>query len=177
MNFLANTKTNTIDTNGRVSITNLRAYNLHFRAIESERDIKIPANAKGYRNLTFNVVDSKVMSGNPFFTGDDSMGKNACIIIDDINIRDYMFGVTETKESSAINSYVLSEKSVADLMKIKDVKKFKEELSKYVSDEGDKQTLITLSENLISEATVAQKSAIEKITGYKFNPKKEEGIE
>lgn len=175
MNFLANTKT--IDTNGRVSITNLRAYNLHFRAIESERDIKIPANAKAYRHLTFNEVDSQVKSGNPFFTGDDSKGNNACIVIDDVDVRNYMFGVTDTKEASTINSWVLNADSVRDLLKITNAKKLTEELKKYVIDEGDKQTLITLSEDLISGATVAQKTAIEKITGYKFNPKKEEGIE
>lgn len=158
-----------IDTNGRVSITNLRDYELHFAAIEGHSDIKIPAHAKNYRRLTFNEVDSQVKSDNKFFTGTDGKGANANIIIDDADVRNYIFGVT-AEDVKDINTYVLSEETVSALLKIKDIKKFKAELSKYVVDEGDKRTLMVLATKVgIDKATVAQKTAIEKITEYSFS--------
>lgn len=162
-----------VNTEGRIAITNLRGYALHFRDSDNRSDIRIPAGVRGWKGLTYREVENQVAMGNKMFTGNDTKGSNARIIIDDEAARKAIFHIDDVKE---LNTDTLSLSSVKALLKITDMRKFRTEITKYVSNEGDKQAFIDLATQAgIDKATVAQKNAIEKITGYKFSKQAEDG--
>lgn len=163
----------TINTEGRIAITNLRGYALHFRDSDNRSDIMIPAGVKGWKGLTYREVENQVAMDNKMFTGSDTKGSNARIVIDDESVRKAIFHIDNIDE---LNTKTLSLDSVKNLLKITDIKAFRAEITKYVNNEGDKQAFIDLASQAgIDKATVAQKNAIEKITGYKFSKKAEDG--
>lgn len=170
MNKMAN---NTINTDGRVAITNLRNYALHFRDSENRSDIVIPAGVKRWNGLTYREVENQVAMNNVMFTGIDSKGSNARVYIEDESVRNAIFHISDSKE---LHNNTLTLDNVKKMLALKDIKKFRTEIAKCVHNEGDKQTLVDLATQAgIDKATVAQKNAIEQLTGYKFSPMAENG--
>lgn len=89
---------NTINTDGRIAITNLRNYALHFRDSENRSDIVIPAGVKRWNGLTYREVENQVGMNNVMFTGVDTKGSNARIFIEDEAVRNAIFHITNSKE-------------------------------------------------------------------------------
>lgn len=164
---------NTINTDGRIAITNLRNYALHFRDSENRSDIVIPAGVKRWNGLTYREVENQVGMNNVMFTGVDTKGSNARIFIEDEAVRNAIFHITNSKE---LHTDTLTLDNVKKMLALKDIKKFKAEIEKCIHNEGDKQALIDLATQAgIDKATVAQKNAIEQLTGYKFSTMAENG--
>lgn len=110
---------------------------------------------------------------NVMFTGIDTKGSNARIFIEDEAVRNAIFHITNSKE---LHTDTLTLDNVKKMLALKDIKKFKTEIEKCIHNEGDKQTLIDLATQAgIDKATVAQKNAIEQLTGYKFSTMAENG--
>jgi len=153
----------------RVSIDNLRSWNLDFRATESNRDITIPANVKGYKQLTVAEIDGQVKMGNLFFVGKDGFGNNADIRINDKAVVAFVFGEgSEEDESPA--STLLTKESVSVLLNASPKAKFQEQLEKLVATEAEKKTIIPMAKEVGIDNVEAYKiAAIEKISGYKFD--------
>ena len=75
----------------RVFIENTRNWSVGFRAIESAKDIVIPASAKKYAQLNVAEVMAQIQFGNVMFCGIDGIGNNAYLKILDNDIRKYVF--------------------------------------------------------------------------------------
>lgn len=150
----------------RVSIDNLVSWDCHFRATEAERDIVIPANVKGYKQLTLAEIDGQVKMGNGFFCGTDSYGGNASIKINDKEVKDFVFGISENEEKST----QLDLNTVKDLLSVKTKTAFVDKLKKVVATEAEKKMIIPLAiEAGIEDCESFKTVEIEKYTGFKFD--------
>ena len=150
----------------RVFIENTRSWNLGFRAIESQRDITIPANAKKYAQLNVAEIMAQIQEGNVMFCGTYGMCNNAYLKILDDDIRKYVFSLDETDDSEPI---ILDEKSVKELLEINNKNEFKKRLSELVVTEGDKKMIVPLAKKVgIEEVAGYKRTEIENISGYTF---------
>lgn len=151
----------------RVSIDNLRNWNLDFRATEANRDISIPASVKGYKQLTVAEIDGQVKMGNLFFVGKDGLGNNADIKINDPAVVKFVFG--EGTDDEVPSETLLTLDSMKELLKTSPKAKFEEGLNKLVTTEAEKKTVIELAKEAgIEEVEGYKKTAIEKISGFRF---------
>lgn len=151
----------------RVSIDNLRNWNLDFRATEANKDISIPASVKGYKQLTVAEIDGQVKMGNLFFVGKDGLGNNADIKINDDAVVKFVFG--DGNDEEVPGSTLLTVESMKSLLKVSPKAKFEDELAKLVSTEAEKKTVIEIAKEAgIEDVEGYKKTAIEKISGYKF---------
>lgn len=151
----------------RVSIDNLRSWDLGFRATETERDITIPANVKGYKQLTVAEIDGQVKMGNLFFVGKDGFGNNADIKINDENVIKFVFGEGDEEEKPSTTLLTLD--ALKEVLAITPKTKFEEAVSKLVATEAEKKTVIELAKEAgIENVEGYKKTFIEKISGYKF---------
>lgn len=149
----------------RVSIDNLVSWDCHFRAIESNRDIVIPAKVKGYKQLTLGEVDGQVKLGNKFFCGVDTFGSNASFKINDEKVKEYVFGTNENKQDST----QLDLNTVKKLLGTTPKTAFMDSLKKIVSTEAEKKMIIPLSLEIGIDNIESYKiSAIEKHSGINF---------
>ena len=153
----------------RVSIDNLRNWNLDFRATESNKDISIPRNVKGYRQLTVAEIDGQVKMGNLFFVGKDGFGNNADIRINNKAVVSFVFG-EGSEEDEAPASTLLTKESVAQLLKLSPKATFQKQLEKLVATEAEKKTIVPIAKEVgIDEVEAYKIASIEKISGYKFD--------
>lgn len=153
----------------RVSIDNLRSWNLDFRATESSKDITIPANVKGYKQLTVAEIDGQVKIGNLFFVGKDGFGNNADIRINDKSVVSFVFG-DGYEEDEAPASTLLTKESVAALLSTAPKVEFQKQLEKLVTTEAEKKTIVPIAKEVgIDDVEAYKIAAIEKISGYKFD--------
>lgn len=151
----------------RVSIDNLRSWNLDFRATEAERDITIPANVKGYKQLTVAEIDGQVKRGNLFFVGVDGIGNNADIKINDENVVKFVFG--DGSDEDIPSETLLTLDSMKELLKVTPKTAFEKELAKLVKTDAEKKTVVDIAKEAgIENVEGYKKTAIEKISGYKF---------
>lgn len=151
----------------RVSIDNLVNWDLYFIGIESPRDITIPASVKNYKQLTVAEVDSQIKAGNGFFSGIDSQGNNAYIKINDVNVRNYIFG-TEVEGEDA-TPQLLTLDAVKELLAVTPRANFEEELKKLVVTEAEKKMIVPLAKEAgIDEVEQYKAVTIEKYTGLAF---------
>ena len=65
----------------RVFLENTRNWELGFRAVETQRDITIPPNAKKFAQLNVGEVMAQIQEGNGMFCGTDGFGNNAYLKI------------------------------------------------------------------------------------------------
>lgn len=153
-----------INPNDRAAIDNLNSWSLHFRGIESQRDIEIPPGVKNWKRLTAAEIDAQVKSGNGFFCGTDGMGANASIKILDDNVRRYVFSI-ESEEADG-GQQVLDLNAVKDLLAISPKEAFEARLAQLVVTEAEKKRIGALAKEAgIENAASYKVSAIEKISG------------
>ena len=153
----------------RVSIDNLVSWDIGFRATEANRDITIPANVKGYKQLTVGEIDGQVKMGNKFFTGVDGLGNNADIKINDDRVIRFVFGDSQSEDEIASET-LLTADSVRELLETSPKAKFQETLERLVVTDSEKKMIISVAKEVGIENVEAYKiSAIEKISGYKFD--------
>lgn len=151
----------------RVFIENTRNWGLGFRAIESQKDISIPAGAKRYAQLNVAEVMAQIQEGNIMFCGVDGLGNNAYLKILDDDVRKYVFSYQEGE--SDIKPVILDTDSVKKLLNISDKKDFIKELKRLVVTEGDKKMIVPLAKKVgIDNVAGYKRDEIEKISGYTF---------
>jgi len=150
----------------RVSIDNLVNWDLGFISSEANRDITIPANVKGFKQLSVAEVDGQVKLGNKFFCGIDGFGNNAYIKINDENVKAFIFGTNNEENNKEI---LLTLDNVKKLLSVSPKASFEKELAKLVVTEAEKKMIVPLSiEAGIEDVEGYKKTSIEKISGYKF---------
>ena len=150
----------------RVFIENTRNWSVGFRAIESAKDVVIPASAKKYAQLNVAEVMAQIQVGNVMFCGTNGIGDNAYLKILDNDIRKYVFSLDENDDYEPI---ILDEESVKDLLDIKNKEEFKQRLSELVVTEGDKKMIIAIAKKVgIDDVAGYKRTEIEKISGYSF---------
>ena len=150
----------------RVFIENTRNWSVGFRAIESAKDIVIPASARKYAQLNVAEVMAQIQVGNVMFCGTNGIGDNAYLKILDDDVRKYVFSLDENDDHEPI---ILDEKSVKDLLDIKNKEEFKRRLSELVVTEGDKKMIVTVAKKVgIDDVAGYKRTEIEKISGYSF---------
>ena len=153
----------------RVSIDSLVSWDIGFRATEANRDITIPANVKGYKQLTVGEIDGQVKMGNKFFTGTDGLGNNADIKINDERVIKIVFGDNQSGEEPP-SATLLTADSVRELLETSPKAKFQETLEKLVVTDSERKMIISVAKEVGIDNVEAYKiSAIEKISGYKFD--------
>ena len=149
----------------RTSIDNLVGWNLGFISSEANRDITIPANVKGFKQLTVAEIDGQVKLGNKFFCGIDGFGNNAYIKINDKNVMDYIFGTNNDTEEVSL----LTLESVKKLLSTSPKAAFEKELAKLVITDAEKKMIITLAKEAgIEDVEGYKKTSLEKVSGYSF---------
>ena len=144
----------------RVFLENTRNWELGFRAIETQRDITIPPNAKKFAQLNVGEVMAQIQEGT------DGFGNNAYLKILDEDIRRYVFSLDENDNNKPV---ILDIDSVKALFAINNKADFMAELSRLVVTEGDKKMIIPLAKEVgIDNVAVYKRNEIENISGYKF---------
>jgi hypothetical protein len=150
----------------RVSIDNLVNWNLDFISSEANKDITIPAGVKGFKQLSVAEIDGQVKLGNRFFCGVDGFGNNAYIKINDDKVNAFIFGSDE----SSTDVSLLTLENVKKLLSTSPKVAFEKELTRLIVTEAEKKMIVSLAtEAGIEEVEGYKKTAIEKISGYKFN--------
>lgn len=150
----------------RVFLENTRNWELGFRAVETQRDITIPPNAKKFAQLNVGEVMAQIQEGNGMFCGTDSFGNNAYLKILDEDIRRYVFSLDENDNNDPV---ILDINSVKALLGISNKADFMAELSRLVVTEGDKKMIIPLAKEVgIDNVAVYKRNEIENISNYKF---------
>lgn len=151
----------------RVSIDNLVGWNLDFISSEANRDITIPSNVKGFKQLSVAEVDGQVKLGNKFFCGVDGFGNNAYIKINDKDVKDFVFG---TNSSESAEEILLTLDNVKKLLSTSPKATFEKELAKLVVTEAEKKMIVSLAKEAgIEEVEGYKKTSIEKLSGYMFD--------
>lgn len=152
----------------RVSIDNLVGWDIGFRAVESTRDITIPAGVKGYKQLTVAEIDGQVKMGNLFFIGKDGLGNNADIKINNEEVIKLVFG-EEINEDEKPSETLLTKKAVKELLETSPKAEFEKVLNKLVTTEAEKKMIIPLTKEIGTDEVEKYKiDSIEKISGYEF---------
>jgi hypothetical protein len=151
-----------VNLNDRVLLDNLCDWELHFRGIESDKDLFIPASVKSHRLLTVAEVFAQVRQGNIYFAGTDGFGTNASVKIIDENQARYIY------EDNIPT--ILDINAVKKLLLIDNREKFENELSKLVVTSAEKRMIVSLARECgIDNCPSYMMVAIEKISGYKFD--------
>lgn len=151
----------------RVSIDNLRNWDLGFRATEAEKDVTIPGSVKSYKKLTVAEIDGQVKMGNLFFVGTDGFGNNADIKINDDSVIKYVFG--DGDDDGKPSTTLLTLDALKNVLAMTPKQKFEDAISKLVVTEAEKKTVVDLAvEAGIENVEGYKKTFIEKISGYKF---------
>lgn len=125
-----------------VLVNNLCSWPLNFRRIAGQGDIQIPGSAKNFPLLSFEEVMAQIQTGNVMFTGMDSMGGHARIQIVDDAQRKELFGLADVETSAPA---LLDEKSVKELLAIRQKAKFSEKLAEMVKTDAEKRMLVELA--------------------------------
>lgn len=151
----------------RVSIDNLVNWNLDFISSEANRDITIPSNVKGFKQLTVAEVDGQVKLGNRFFCGVDGFGSNAYIKINDKSVKDFVFGIGDEENKEEI---LLTLDNVKKLLSTSPKAAFEKELNKLIVTEAEKKMIVPLAKEAgIDDAENYKIAAIERISGFTFD--------
>lgn len=152
-----------VNPSDRVPIDNLCDWDIHFRSLESNRDLFIAGGVKNYRQLTVAEIDSQVKIGNEAFCGTDGYGTHAPIRIIDPVIREYVFGADT-------NPKQLTEDNVRELLRIFDKRKFKDSLENLVVTNAEKRMIVLVAERVgIEDVESFKIAAIEKMSGIDFD--------
>ena len=152
-----------VNPSDRVPIDNLCDWDIHFRSLESNRDLFIAGGVKNYRQLTVAEIDSQVKIGNEAFCGIDGYGLHAPIRIIDPVIREYVFGADT-------NPKQLTEDNVRELLRISDKKEFRNSLEDLVVTNAEKRMIVLVAERVgIEDVESFKIAAIEKMSGIDFD--------
>lgn len=154
-----------INLDKRVTVKNLCSWDLWFRRIESQGEVKIPAN--GITRLTRAEIQAQVYDGNKFFVGVDGQGTRAKVYIDDKETR-ILVGFEE--EGSTKSQDVLDDKEMQRILDLKTEKAFKENLDKKVTMQSEKYAIIEYARKKKLKDHDKIK-ILEEHTGYKFDEK------
>lgn len=146
----------------KVVIKNLCEWDLYFPRIETNGSVKLVR--KGINRLTRAEIQAQVFSNNIMFTGTDGRGTNARIYIDDKATRVLVgFEDEEGKEEQK----VLTPERVKQILALKTLKSFKDNIEKDVKTQAEKLVLIEEAKKQgLNDYKKIQ--FIEEYTGYKF---------
>jgi len=152
-----------VDENKKVWIKNLCNWDLYFGRIESNGEVRIPANGK--LRLPIAEIQSQVYDQNIMFVGLDGHGSHARIFIDDKETRVHLEFEEEDNKSK---QEVLDKDVVKKLFDYKTQKSFEDNVKKKVKTQAEKNYLIEEAkrQNVNDHNKI---KFIEKHTGYKFN--------
>lgn len=126
-----------------VEFNNLAPWSVFFHADGIQRDIEVPASAKGFR-LDFGTIKSEVLKRNVAFCGTDGYGDHAVFQIPDREAREALF--LKDTDPLQITSDIL-EKTI----KQKSKKALQEWLEKYFATSWEKRVLMTYYHSEINE--------------------------
>jgi hypothetical protein len=150
----------------RVALENLNTWALHFRGIESQRDIVVPPAVKNWKQLTLAEVEAQVKAGNSFFCGRDGTGSNAAIKILNDEVRKYVFALEGEKIPK---QQVLDLESIKQLFAVTPKAAFEKKLKEIVVTDSEKRRLVMLAKSAgIDNAETYKLKAIENYTGTKI---------
>jgi hypothetical protein len=146
----------------KVVIKNLCEWDLYFPRIETSGTVKLVK--KGINRLTRAEIQAQVFSNNTMFTGTDGRGSNAKIYIDDKKTR-VLVGFED--EDGKEKQKILTPERVKEILNLKTLKSFKENISKDVKTQAEKLVLIEEAKKQgLNDYKKIQ--FIEEYTGYKF---------
>jgi hypothetical protein len=146
----------------KVVIKNLCEWDLYFPRIETSGTVKLVK--KGINRLTRAEIQAQVFSNNTMFTGTDGRGSNAKIYIDDKKTR-VLVGFED--EDGKEKQRILTPERVKEILNLKTLKSFKENISKDVKTQAEKLVLIEEAKKQgLNDYKKIQ--FIEEYTGYKF---------
>lgn len=149
--------------NPSVLVDNLCSWDLYFKRLDGNGDIKIPANAKNFPLLKYNEVLLQIQSQNIMFIGTDveNPGSHARIKILDNDLRKSLFGIPEEITDVPV---VLDVDAVKSLLAIKNKSKFSAALTELVKTDAEKKMVVELAKAAGGDEFEAWKTAaIEKI--------------
>lgn len=88
-----------LDMNKRVAIRSVVSFPLYIAsAIRGGDTYRVPPLANHWMSMTVEEVQLQVMRGNPMFVGIDGLGKNARLVIEDEDVRSFVFNLPEGEE-------------------------------------------------------------------------------
>jgi hypothetical protein len=146
----------------KVVIKNLCEWDLYFPRIETSGTVKLVK--KGINRLTRAEIQAQVFSNNTMFNGTDGRGSNAKIYIDDKKTR-VLVGFED--EDGKEKQRILTPERVKEILNLKTLKSFKENISKDVKTQAEKLVLIEEAKKQgLNDYKKIQ--FIEEYTGYKF---------
>ena len=147
------------DLNERVSIDNLCDWSLYMKRLDGIGEIKIPANAKNFNLLSFNEIQMQIQNRNSLFLGTDEIGSHARIKINDVKVKNRLFGIDEDLKEAAT---ILTLEEVKSLLELKSKSAFEKRLNKLVQTDAEKKMILSLSKKAdIANAEAWKLAAIE----------------
>lgn len=150
----------------KVQIKNLCAWDLYFKRLESNGDVKIPS--KGVVRLTRAEIQAQSLGGNVMFNGTDGIGSNARIYIDDKPTRILLdFEQEDSKEEQKI----LTPDKVKQILEYKTFATFQKHIEESVVTQAEKLILVEEAKKLKLN-DYEKINFIQEYTGYKFEQPK-----
>ncbi len=159
------TKNRSIDDvklNERVSIDNLRSWDISFVSEETGKDVIVKGDVKNSVKFTVAEIDAQVKADNVAFCGVDGLGSHAAFRINDPVIREYVFG-------EDIDPVQLTEDNVRKLLAIDNRNDFREALNNLVVTNSEKRQIVMTCEHIgVDNVESFKLNLIESISGVKF---------
>lgn len=146
----------------KIEVRSLCSWDLYFNRIETNGEVRIPANGKTW--ITLSEIEAQVYAGNKIFVGLDGQGSHARVFIGDKDVR-VLLGFEDEKPTS--KQQVLDSETVKKLLDYKRQADFERNVKKLVKTKAEMNFLIEESRRL--ELNDFNKiKFMEEYTGFKF---------
>lgn len=155
-----------LDLDKKIVIKNLCEWDLYFKRIEGNGEVKIPQ--KGITRLSRGEIQAQVFANNTMFTGLDGQGSHAKIYVDDKDTR-VLLGFES--EDGKDKQNILTAERIKEIFAYKTQKSFE----KHIEDEIklDSEKMLLMEEAKRQKLNDHDKiQFIEEYTGYKYKTDK-----
>lgn len=83
------------DLNEKILVSNLCGWDLSYVNDITGKDRLIPPYVKNYQLITLAEIQNEITKGNPYFAGKNGDGSHALILVENPEVRNYLFGKDE----------------------------------------------------------------------------------
>lgn len=144
----------------RVTLRSVVEFPLYMRAQTYNGDICIPAGAKKWRGMTAEELHMQVLRDNKIFTGTDGLGKNARVVIEDDDVRAYVFDMEKDESGKLPTQTVFDREAAQKLFTVTPKSAFVEAMHEIVKTDSDKKMLVEYARGNAGELRKYQIDAI-----------------